>query len=90
MSRPYLPILAWAVHLLTFLLLAFKDALVEYLDRFVEAVTSKTARRALVNSILFFITSVALVGLAAFAYILFYRSYLPDQITTVPVHLQYG
>lgn len=67
-----------------------KDTVVEYLDRFVEAITSKAARRALVNSILFFVASVALFSIAAIGYILFYRSYLPDQITTVPVHIQYG
>jgi seipin len=35
-------------------------------------------------------TSAILFGLATFAYLLFYRNHLPDQITKVPIHLQYG
>lgn len=34
--------------------------------------------------------SVFLYVLAAFSYILFYNAYLPDQVTVLPIHLQYG
>ncbi|KAK1767652.1 putative adipose-regulatory protein-domain-containing protein [Phialemonium atrogriseum] len=50
----------------------------------------RTAKRSLLNSILVAISLVLLYALAAFAYLLFYQNYLPDQITTVPIHLQYG
>lgn len=34
--------------------------------------------------------STVLYSLAAIAYILFYHNYLPNQVTTIPIHLQYG
>ncbi|KAK3316346.1 putative adipose-regulatory protein-domain-containing protein [Apodospora peruviana] len=36
------------------------------------------------------ILSAALAVLSVVAYLLFYNRFLPDQLTTVPVHLQYG
>ncbi|ROW03035.1 hypothetical protein VMCG_05695 [Cytospora schulzeri] len=54
------------------------------------AVTSKTAQRTLLKTVLFGILSAGLFGLACVAYLAFYHQYLPDQVFTVPVHLQYG
>ncbi|KAK3945586.1 putative adipose-regulatory protein-domain-containing protein [Diplogelasinospora grovesii] len=54
------------------------------------ALTSKTAQRTLLNTVLITVASVVLYGFAVLGYLLFYHNYLPDQVTTVPVHLQYG
>lgn len=54
------------------------------------AATSKTARRTLVKTVLFGILSAGLFGMACVAYLAFYHEYLPDQVFTVPMHLQYG
>lgn len=54
------------------------------------AATSKTAQRTLVNTVLLTAASAFLYALAAVAYILFYNAYLPDQVTVLPIHLQYG
>jgi hypothetical protein len=50
----------------------------------------KTAKWTLLNTVLTVSASVVLYGLAVFAYILFYHNYLPDQESSVPIHLQYG
>ena len=62
----------------------------DYVRGTFNAVTSKTAQRTLVNTILLVVASTILYGSAAFGYLLFYHNYLPDQVTSVPVHLQYG
>lgn len=54
------------------------------------AATSKTAQRTLLNTVLLTFASTFLYALAAAAYIIFYNAYLPDQVTTLPIHLQYG
>lgn len=54
------------------------------------ALTSKTARRTLLTTMLVSVASAFLFGLACLGYLAFYHEYLPDQVTTVPVHLQYG
>ncbi|KAK3381594.1 putative adipose-regulatory protein-domain-containing protein [Podospora didyma] len=54
------------------------------------ALTSKTAQKSLLYTILFTSASAVLYGFAAVSYLVFYHNYLPDQITTVPVYLQYG
>lgn len=54
------------------------------------AATSKTARRTLLTTVLVGLGSAFLFGLACLGYLAFYHEYLPDQVTTVPVHLQYG
>jgi hypothetical protein len=54
------------------------------------AATSKTAQRTVLNTILVTTASAFLYALAAIAYILFYNAYLPDQVTTLPIHLQYN
>ncbi|CAN8098295.1 unnamed protein product [Discula destructiva] len=52
--------------------------------------TSKTAQRTLITTILFGGVSAVLFGVACLGYLTFYHNYLPDQVTTVPMHLQYG
>ncbi|KAK7742293.1 hypothetical protein SLS53_004437 [Cytospora paraplurivora] len=54
------------------------------------AVTSKTAQRTLLKTVLFGTLSAGLFGLACVGYLAFYHEYLPDQVFSVPVHLQYG
>lgn len=54
------------------------------------ALTSKTARRTLFTTALVSLASAFLFGLACLGYLAFYHEYLPDQVTTLPVHLQYG
>lgn len=62
----------------------------DFIRRSYRAATSKTAQRTLLNTVLIIGASVVLYGLAAVAYLLFYHNYLPDQVTTIPIHLQYG
>lgn len=54
------------------------------------ALTSKTARRTLLTTVLVSLASAFLFGLACLGYLAFYHEYLPDQVTTIPLHLQYG
>lgn len=54
------------------------------------AATSKTAQRTVLTTLLFAFLSAVLFGLACVGYLAFYHEYLPDQVFTVPVHLQYG
>lgn len=51
---------------------------------------SETAQKALFGTALGVVAAAILYLPAVFAYLWFYYKYLPDQITTVPVHLQYG
>ncbi|KAK2001244.1 hypothetical protein LX36DRAFT_653540 [Colletotrichum falcatum] len=62
----------------------------EVLGKASRAATSKTAQRTLVNVSLLVGTSLFLLPFAAVASIIFFRNYLPDQVVTAPVHLQYG
>ncbi|KAJ4393043.1 hypothetical protein N0V93_002249 [Gnomoniopsis smithogilvyi] len=54
------------------------------------ALTSKTAQRTLVTTVLFSLVSVVLFAVACVGYLAFYHNYLPDQVVSLPVHLQYG
>lgn len=54
------------------------------------AATSKTAQRTLLTTVLFAFLSSILFGFASVGYLAFYHEYLPDQVMTMPVHLQYG
>ncbi|KAL2258564.1 hypothetical protein VTK26DRAFT_8086 [Humicola hyalothermophila] len=51
---------------------------------------SPTTQKALVRTTLVIITAAVLYIPAVLGYLVFYYKYLPDQVTTVPVHLQYG
>ncbi|TDZ24735.1 Seipin-like protein [Colletotrichum orbiculare MAFF 240422] len=62
----------------------------ETLGKVSEAATSKTAQRTLVNLSLLTLTSFLLLIPALLASTLFFQNYLPDQVLTTPVHLQYG
>lgn len=62
----------------------------EYARGAYNAATSKTAQRTLLNTILVAASSTILFCMAAIAYLVFYHNYLPDQVTTIPIHLQYG
>jgi hypothetical protein len=53
-------------------------------------VTSKSAQKAYLNTILAIVTSFALLLTAAVAYIIFYFSYVPDRGLSRPVYLQFG
>jgi len=56
----------------------------------VRVVTSKPAQKTYLNTLLFMTTSAVLLGLAVFAYILFYFSYVPQIGIERIIHLQYG
>lgn len=54
------------------------------------ALTSKTAQRTLLTTVLFALGSVVLFAVACVGYLAFYHNFLPDQVISLPVHLQYG
>jgi seipin len=56
----------------------------------VRVATSKPARQAYLNTILFMITSAVLLVFAVLAYVLFYFNYVPQIGVERMVHLQYG
>lgn len=56
----------------------------------VRVATSKTAQKTYINTILFAISSLFLLGLAVVAYVLFYWSFVPHMAVERVVHLQYG
>jgi seipin len=55
----------------------------------IRVATSKPARQTYVNTVLVMITSAILLGLAVFAYILFYLNYVPQIGIERIIHLQY-
>lgn len=56
----------------------------------VRALTSKPAKRAVVNTVLLTAASFVLLFFAAIASALFFQSFVPDQVLSRPVYLQYG
>lgn len=52
--------------------------------------SSRSARKAYLNTALFLATSATLFGLAIVAYVLFYVNYIPKIGIEREVHLQYG
>ncbi|CAK7216221.1 hypothetical protein SCUCBS95973_002736 [Sporothrix curviconia] len=54
------------------------------------AATSKAAQRTYIYATLLAITSSVLYGVAIVGYLAFYREYVPHQVRSAPVHLQYG
>ncbi|KAL1899925.1 hypothetical protein Sste5346_002791 [Sporothrix stenoceras] len=54
------------------------------------AVTSKTAQRTYLYTILLVFTSSFLYGIAILGYLGFYNEYVPHQVRSAPVHLQYA
>ncbi|KAB5542918.1 putative adipose-regulatory protein-domain-containing protein [Coniochaeta sp. 2T2.1] len=66
------------------------SAKMDILNQAYATLTSKTAQRTLLNTVLLTTFSTILYGLAALVYVASYNAYLPDQITTLPLHLQYN
>ncbi|KAH8176856.1 adipose-regulatory protein [Sarocladium implicatum] len=60
------------------------------LQQTARTVTSKPVQRAVVTSFLALIAALSLFFTAAIATALFFQNYVPDQVLTTPVHLQYG
>lgn len=54
------------------------------------AFTSKSAQRTVVNLTLLAASLISLLCLATIATGLFWHSYMPDQVITAPLYLQYG
>ncbi len=55
-----------------------------------DALKSKELWRNLLYAAFIGAGSAILYGFAVLAYLLFYHNFLPDQVLTVPIHLQYG
>ena len=53
-------------------------------------VTSKSAKRAVVNTIILFAGASTLLFLASIGSALFFQNFVPDQVVSRPVYLQYG
>ena len=51
--------------------------------------TSPAAKRTYLRTFLFIAASLALLCIAALTYPVFYYSYVPKKVVTIPVHLQY-
>ncbi|KAK8018223.1 hypothetical protein PG991_007413 [Apiospora marii] len=63
---------------------------IELVKRPIRIATAPTAQRAYINTFLFFSTSIALLCIAALAYPIFYYSYVPKKVVSLPIHLQYN
>ncbi|KAI0503386.1 putative adipose-regulatory protein-domain-containing protein [Xylaria bambusicola] len=61
----------------------------QYVQEPYRVATSPTAKRVYLGIVLFASASVLLLGIAAFAYGVFYFNYVPKKLVSVPVHLQY-
>ncbi|KAG5664654.1 hypothetical protein KAF25_008388 [Fusarium avenaceum] len=62
----------------------------ETLQETARVVTSKPVQRAVVNTVLLVSSAVTLFCTAAIASVLFFQNFLPHEVVTLPVHLQYG
>ncbi|WXC58858.1 hypothetical protein SNK03_004757 [Fusarium graminearum] len=62
----------------------------ETLQETARVVTSKPVQRAVVNTVLLVSTAATLFCTAAIASVLFFQNFLPHEVVTLPVHLQYG
>ncbi|KAK7943197.1 uncharacterized protein PG986_012310 [Apiospora aurea] len=63
---------------------------IELVKRPIRLATAPTAQRAYINTFLFISTSVALLCIASLAYPIFYYSYVPKKVVSLPIHLQYN
>lgn len=63
--------------------------MMEYVKRPIRAVTAPAAQRAYLSTLLFLAASLVLLVVAALAYPVFYYSYVPKKLVSLPVHLQY-
>lgn len=64
--------------------------MMEYVKRPIRAVTAPAAQRAYLSTLLFLAASLVLLVVAALAYPVFYYSYVPKKLVSLPVHLQYN
>ncbi|KAF4968027.1 hypothetical protein FSARC_4524 [Fusarium sarcochroum] len=62
----------------------------ETLQETARLVTSKPVQRAVVNTVLLVSSAVTLFCTAAIASTLFFQNFLPHEVVTLPVHLQYS
>ncbi|KAF4441690.1 putative PEST phosphatase interacting protein [Fusarium austroafricanum] len=62
----------------------------ETLQETARVVTSKPVQRAVVNTVLLVSTAVTLFCTATIASVLFFQNFLPHEVVTLPIHLQYG
>ncbi|KAM5375735.1 hypothetical protein ACJZ2D_005918 [Fusarium nematophilum] len=62
----------------------------ETLQETARVVTSKPVQRAVVNTVLLVSSAATLFCMAAIASALFFQNFLPHEVVTMPVHLQYG
>ena len=62
----------------------------ELVQETARVITSKPVQRAVINSFLLVAGAITLLGTAAIATAVFFQNYVPDQIVTRPIHLQYG
>ncbi|KAK4130973.1 hypothetical protein BT67DRAFT_171410 [Trichocladium antarcticum] len=67
-----------------------RDAVGRLLGSIGNAIASRTAQKAVIGTTLGVIAAILLYIPAVVGYFYFYYNYLPDQVNTVPVHLQYG
>jgi hypothetical protein len=51
--------------------------------------TTPTAQRVYISTFLFAVTSAVLLIVAATAYPIFYYTYVPKKVVSIPIHLQY-
>ncbi|KAK8069316.1 hypothetical protein PG994_005932 [Apiospora phragmitis] len=63
---------------------------IELVKRPIRLATAPTAQRAYINTFLFISTSIALLCIAALAWPVFYYSYVPKKVVSLPIHLQYN
>ncbi|KAH7157695.1 hypothetical protein B0J13DRAFT_617767 [Dactylonectria estremocensis] len=62
----------------------------ETLQQTARLATSKPVQRVVVNTILLGSSAVTLLGLAGIASALFFQNFLPHEVVTTPLYLQYG
>ncbi|GAP88278.1 putative tubulin-tyrosine ligase protein [Rosellinia necatrix] len=62
----------------------------QYIQAPYRAATSSTAKRTYISTALFVSAASLLLGIAVFAYPVFYYNYVPKKLITLPVHLQYN
>ncbi|KAG4258323.1 hypothetical protein FPRO04_02924 [Fusarium proliferatum] len=62
----------------------------ETLEDTARVITSKPVQRAVVNTVLLVSTAATLFCTAAIASLLFFQNFLPHEVVTLPLHLQYG
>lgn len=83
-------IIAWSVVLLFIIHTRLTLPDKETLQDTARVITSKPVQRAVVNTVLLVSTAATLFCTAAIASLLFFQNFLPHEVVTLPLHLQYG